>query len=59
MNIEQWDIWLIKIDSSAENGLRKTSGIECFQVKSFSENRFVRKLGAIPAAQVEEIHLTR
>ena len=50
--------WIIKIESSAENGLRKTSGIECFQIKSFSEKRFVKKLGTIPATQVEEIHLT-
>ena len=50
--------WIIKIEGSAENGLRKTSGIECFQVKSFSEKRFVKKLGAISATQVAEIHLT-
>ena len=50
--------WIIRIESSVENGLKKTSGIECFQIKSFSEKRFVKKLGYIPKALVEKIHQT-
>ena len=58
VNIEQVNVWIIKIENSAENGLKKISGIECFQIKSFSEKRFVKKLGTIPDTLVAEIHLT-
>ena len=49
--------WIIKIENSTENGLSKTSGIECFQIKSFSEERFLKKIGNISTELVDQIHL--
>jgi len=48
----------IKIENSSENGLSKVSGIECFQIKSFSEERFIKKIGYVSTEFVEHIHLT-
>lgn len=50
--------WIIKVESSSANGLVKTSAIECFQIKSFSIKRFVKKLGKIEEEVVLEIHKT-
>ncbi|MEP7372518.1 MAG: type II toxin-antitoxin system PemK/MazF family toxin [Chitinophagaceae bacterium] len=39
--------WMVKIEPDEKNGLDKTSSLDCFQVRSLSENRFVRKIGEI------------
>ena len=36
-------------------GLSKDSGADAFQTKSISENRFVRRLGEVTGAQLDEI----
>lgn len=50
--------WMIKLEKSLENGLSKTSAIDCFQVRNFSESRFVKKLGSIDEDLLYEIHNT-
>ncbi|EQB34290.1 hypothetical protein M947_11675 [Sulfurimonas hongkongensis] len=50
--------WIIKIENNAQNGLSKLSGIECFQVKSFSQDRFIKKLGTLPQNTIFKIHST-
>jgi mRNA interferase MazF len=50
--------WIIKVTDTPENGLKKLSGIECFQIKSFSEERFVRKIGTISFETIRDIHET-
>jgi mRNA interferase MazF len=40
---------------SPTNGLTKDSGADAFQIKSVSENRFVRQLGEVTPAQLDEI----
>lgn len=50
--------WIIKIPFDNDTGLTKDSGIECFQIKSFSEDRFLKKIGSIPNTLLEEAHLT-
>lgn len=47
--------WLIFLKARERNGLTKDSAADCFQVKSVSVNRFVRKLGALRAVEIEEI----
>lgn len=39
--------WMIQINPSPQNGLTKTSSIDCFQVRSVSQERFVKRIGAI------------
>jgi len=50
--------WIIKVQNSNENGLTKTSAFECFQIKSFSIKRFVKKLGKVDEETIVEIHKT-
>ncbi len=50
--------WIIKIEQNSLNGLSKTSAFECFQIKSFSISRFVKKIGIIEDNLIQEIHKT-
>ena len=50
--------WMIKIEVNAMNGLEKTSMIDCFQVRNFSYNRFVKKLGSIEQDTLLQAHQT-
>ena len=47
--------WFIHLPASKENGLAKDSGADCFQIKSLSIQRFVRKLGIATDEQMENI----
>lgn len=46
---------MVKIEPDSVNGLTKTSSIDCFQVRSVSEIRFVRKLGQVTSEQQDRI----
>lgn len=48
-------LWMTKIEPSAKNGLSKTSGADAFQCKSFSLERFKKKLGKITENELHEI----
>ncbi len=50
--------WIIKLKPDATNGLTKPSGIECFQIKSFSQERFIKRVGVLDKSMVEKIHQT-
>jgi mRNA-degrading endonuclease toxin of MazEF toxin-antitoxin module len=39
---------MVKIKPNIENGLVKTSSIDCFQIRSVSEKRLVKQLGLQP-----------
>jgi mRNA interferase MazF len=47
--------WLVFLPAASENGLSKDSGGGRVPAKSVSETRFVRKLGEVIAAQIDEI----
>ena len=47
--------WFVRIIAGANNGLVKDSGADAFQVKSVSEDRFVKRLGDISSDQLDEI----
>jgi mRNA interferase MazF len=49
--------WFVELLASAGNGLVKDSGADAFQTKSVSLTRFVRVLGQVTAAQLDEIAL--
>lgn len=49
--------WLVNLKPSFQNGLQKESAADCFQVRSVSTTRFVRKLGAIDSSEFEKIQL--
>jgi mRNA interferase MazF len=47
--------WFVELRATASNGLSKDSGADAFQIKSVSEQRFVRCLGHITAPQMDDI----
>ena len=49
--------WMIKIDPNSNNGLTKESSADCFQVRSVSQDRFVKKIGSITYKTQDEIKL--
>ena len=48
---------MIKIDPDNDNNLLKVSSADCFQVRSVSENRFVKKIGKINSSQLRLIEI--
>jgi mRNA interferase MazF len=47
--------WLVELPASATSGLVKDSGADAFQTKSVSHSRFVRLLGQVTVAQLDDI----
>ena len=47
--------WFVPVPAAAANGLSKDSGADAFQVKSVSENRFVKRLGEVTSQQLDDI----
>jgi len=39
--------WMIAINPSSQNGLVKKSSIDCFQIRSVSKNRLIKRIGNI------------
>jgi len=39
--------WMVIIDPTTTNGLKKRSAIDLFQVRSLSEKRFIEKVGSV------------
>lgn len=49
--------WLISLSPSKTNGLTKNSMADCFQIKSISEERFVRKIGELSSEEFDSVKL--
>ena len=49
------EAWLINLEPGAGNGLEKTSAADAFQVRSVSQERFVRRLGQLADTAMREI----
>lgn len=47
--------WFVQIRANAVNGLSKDSGADAFQTKSVSLDRFVRQVGVVAEAQVDDV----
>jgi mRNA-degrading endonuclease toxin of MazEF toxin-antitoxin module len=47
--------WMLRVDPDPQHGLDKVSSIDCFQVRSISENRFTRQLGKLPDLLLQQI----
>lgn len=48
-------VWMVKVTPDVTNGLSKASSMDCFQVRSVSEKRFVKKLGELSPVQRGQI----
>ncbi|MEB2774204.1 type II toxin-antitoxin system PemK/MazF family toxin [Algoriphagus sp. D3-2-R+10] len=49
--------WHIKLSPTDSNGLTKVSLADCFQVKSISKERFVKKLGILSQNELDQVKL--
>ncbi|MFN3996402.1 type II toxin-antitoxin system PemK/MazF family toxin [Algoriphagus sp.] len=49
--------WHIKLSPNSNNGLRKESSADCFQVKSISKERFERRLGVLSQNELDLVKL--
>jgi mRNA interferase MazF len=49
--------WMIYIEPNITNNLAKNSSADCFQVRSISEERFIRKIGRVSSTISEEIKI--
>ena len=47
--------WMVKIEPNTFNGLSKTSAIDCFQIRSLSQDRLVKLLGRIDIKMLNDI----
>ncbi len=47
--------WMVKIKPNTTNGLNKISSADCFQIRSVSEKRLIKKLGNIDQNTLLEI----
>ncbi len=47
--------WMVQVEPTAENGLAKLSAADTFQVRSVSQQRFVRLLGVVSDTIMAEI----
>jgi len=47
--------WFVELPASPANGLDKDSGADAFQTKSISLSRFVRPVGKVTVAQLDEV----
>ncbi len=47
--------WMAAIFPNPKNGLSKFSLADCFQVKSISDKRFVKKIGALSEEELAEV----
>ncbi len=51
------NIWHVRIDPDSANGLSKVSAVDALQLRGMDLQRFVRKLGLVSPAQMEEFAL--
>ena len=47
--------WMVKLEPNATNGLFKTSAIDCFQVRSLSQERLSKKLEIVDNQILDDI----
>ncbi len=47
--------WMLKLESNQNNHLSKTSAADCFQIRSLSKERFVKKIGTLNKEEMKEI----
>lgn len=49
------NLWHVKIVNDSVNGLSKVSAADALQIRTVSDQRFIKKLGMVTAATIEEI----
>ena len=52
------NVWHVRVDPAPDNGLSKTSAVDALQIRGMDRQRFIRKLGRVSPAILEEIVLS-
>ena len=47
--------WMVKLTPSPNNNLIKISTVDCFQIRSISTHRFIKKIGTVSIEKLEQI----
>jgi len=47
--------WMVKIEPNAVNGLVKVSSLDCFQIRSVSQDRLTEKVGEITSDEIDKV----
>lgn len=50
-------IWKVRLEPDTNNGLNKPSAADAFQVRSVSQQRFIRRIGTLSDTDLEAINL--
>ncbi|EAH8900069.1 type II toxin-antitoxin system PemK/MazF family toxin [Campylobacter coli] len=50
-------IWFLKIDKNATNNLNVDSAINCSQIKSFSKDKLIEKIGEVDEKIMKEVRI--
>jgi len=50
--------WMIAIEPNEKNALSKVSAVDCFQVKNFANERFVKRVGSVDVLMLKKVHET-
>ena len=50
-------VWIVKIEPNANNNLSKDSAIDCFQIRSISTQRFIKKIGLVSQNILDSIKI--
>ena len=48
-------VWMVKTTPDSDNRLRTVSAIDCFQIRSISTRRFIKKIGFVSSNMLDEI----
>jgi mRNA interferase MazF len=48
--------WMVQINPNPQNGLSKISAVDCFQIRSLSQDRLVKRIGEIDKNTLILIH---
>ena len=47
--------WLVRVEPSERNGLKKTSAADAFQIRPVSTQRFIRKMGDLDIEELQAV----
>lgn len=49
--------WMVKIESTSQNGLNKLSAADAFQVRSVSQQRLIKQIGSLSEETAQKLDL--
>jgi mRNA interferase MazF len=49
--------WMVKIEPNNQNNLTKNSAADCFQIRSVSKDRFIKKVGKVNSVDLSAMEV--